>query len=127
MPMPPPTHIVSTPQVLSRVCSPLITVSVIRVPVDPYGCPSGIPPPWTLSLSDGMPRSREEVVAEFDREAAAHGETRLAAGQAATQDQVVDVLRLDLWRLVEQRAYDLSCQVVWGQVSQGPVKARRTR
>ncbi len=55
MPMPPPTHIDSTPNCLSWYCSELISVLVMRAPVMPNGWPTAIAPPLTLSLSSGMP------------------------------------------------------------------------
>ena len=51
MPWPPPTHIVSRPTVLSASSSPLSSVLMMRAPVMPNGWPSGIAPPFTLSLS----------------------------------------------------------------------------
>ena len=57
MPWPPPTHIVSRPNSLSRLCSPLSSVVVIRAPVEPNGWPNAIAPPCTLSRSRSMPRS----------------------------------------------------------------------
>ena len=51
MPCPPPTHMVSSPIVVSVVCRPLSRVVMIRAPVMPNGCPSAIAPPCTLSLS----------------------------------------------------------------------------
>ena len=60
MPMPPPTHIDSTPNCLSWCCSELISVLVMRAPVMPNGWPTAIAPPLTLSLSIGMPSALAE-------------------------------------------------------------------
>src|SRR5690606_32483797 len=47
MPMPPPTHMDSTPNCLSCHCSELISVDVMRAPVMPNGWPTAIAPPLT--------------------------------------------------------------------------------
>src|SRR5215470_2464837 len=57
MPCPPPTHIVSRPNVLSWNWRLFSRVEVIRAPVMPNGCPTAIAPPLTLSLSMSIPIS----------------------------------------------------------------------
>ena len=51
IPWPPPTHIVSRPNVLSFSRSPLSSVQRMRAPVIPKGWPSAIAPPCGLSFS----------------------------------------------------------------------------
>src|SRR5258705_6399304 len=59
-PCPPPTHIVTTPYRALRRNISLAMVPTIREPVMPKGWPMEIDPPFTLSLSIGMPkRSRQ--------------------------------------------------------------------
>src|SRR6478736_3421103 len=60
IPWPPPTHMVSRPNVLSWVCRLFSSVAVMRAPVMPNGWPSAIAPPDTFSLSWSMPNSRAE-------------------------------------------------------------------
>src|SRR6478736_1445998 len=60
MPWPPPTHMVSRPNVLSWVCRLFSSVAVMRAPVMPNGWPNAIAPPDTFSLSWSMPNSRAD-------------------------------------------------------------------
>src|SRR6185436_11251046 len=54
-PMPPPTHIVTTPYFAPRRLPSISRWPVMRAPDMPYGWPIEIAPPETLSLSFGMP------------------------------------------------------------------------
>src|SRR3954451_9335649 len=57
IPIPPATHMVSSPYVSSRASSPFSSVVMIRAPVIPNGCPRAIAPPNGLSLSSSIPSS----------------------------------------------------------------------
>src|SRR6185436_14101683 len=54
-PMPPPTHIVTTPYFAPRRLPSISRWPAMRAPDMPYGWPIEIAPPETLSLSFGMP------------------------------------------------------------------------
>src|ERR1035437_7677946 len=51
IPMPPLTHRVATPRLVLRFSISCSSVTVMRVPVHPMGCPIAIAPPFTLSRS----------------------------------------------------------------------------
>src|ERR1035437_117048 len=51
IPMPPLTHRVATPRLGLRFSTSCSSVTVMRVPVHPMGCPIAIAPPFTLSRS----------------------------------------------------------------------------
>src|SRR6266516_2352756 len=58
IPWPPPTHIVSRPNVLSWNCRLFRSVLMILAPAMPKGWPTAIAPPLTFSLSMSMDSSR---------------------------------------------------------------------
>src|SRR5271157_1461588 len=72
MPWPPPTHMVSKPNVLSCVCRLFSSVVAMRAPVMPNGWPSAIAPPDTFRWSSSMPNSRAQPH-DLRREAADPG------------------------------------------------------
>src|SRR4051812_18156049 len=54
---------VATPLRPPLVSRALRRVARIRAPLAPIGWPNAVAPPWTLSLSRGMPRSRIAIIA----------------------------------------------------------------
>src|SRR5437660_499813 len=62
MPMPPLTHKVATPRFVLRLSISCSSVTVMRVPVHPMGCPRAIDPPFTLSLSRLKFNSRSQAI-----------------------------------------------------------------
>ena len=71
--------------------------------------------------------ARQEVVAEFDGDDARHVEAGLTAGQAAAQDQVVDLVRVERGHLVERGAHHLGGQVVGPHADQRPLHGAADR
>src|SRR4051812_37203162 len=60
---PPPMHKVATPRFRPWVSSAEMRVARSRAPLAPIGWPRAVAPPWTLSFSRGMPRSRMAIIA----------------------------------------------------------------
>ena len=81
------------------------------------GHPDGLQRRRTVSVDGG---ARQEVVAEFDGDDAGHVEALLAARQAAAQDQVVDLVRVQRRHLVQCGAHHLRRQVVGPHADQRP-------
>lgn len=52
----PPMHSVASPSVLSRACMACNSVTRIRAPLAPIGCPSAMAPPLTFTFSESKPR-----------------------------------------------------------------------
>src|SRR5207248_2151675 len=61
IPMPPLTQSVATPRLALRFNISCTSVTVMRVPVQPIGCPRAIAPPLTLSRSRSNCRSRSQA------------------------------------------------------------------
>lgn len=53
---PPPMHSVASPSVLSRACMACNSVTRIRAPLAPIGCPSAMAPPLTFTFSGSKPK-----------------------------------------------------------------------
>ena len=81
------------------------------------GHPDGLQRRRTVSVDGG---ARQEVVAEFDGDDAGHVEALLATGQAAAQDQVVDLVGVQPLHLVQRGAHHLRRQVVGPDADQRP-------
>ena len=81
------------------------------------GHPDGLQRRRTVPVDGG---ARQEVVAELDGDDAGHVEALLAAGQAAAQDQVVDLVRVQRRHLVQRGAHHLRGEVVGPHADQRP-------
>src|SRR4029453_17611341 len=60
-PMPPPTHMVTSPYFALRRCISCSRVVLSFAPVQPSGCPSAIAPPLTLRRSGSIGSSRRHA------------------------------------------------------------------
>ena len=81
------------------------------------GHPDGLQRRRTVAVDGG---ARQEVVAQLDGDDAGHVEALLASGQAAAQDQVVDLVGVQLGYLVQRGAHHLGRQVVGPDADQRP-------
>jgi hypothetical protein len=79
--------------------------------------PDGLQRRRTVAVDGG---AGQEVVAELDGDHAGHVEALLAAGQAAAQDQVVDLVGVERLDFVECGAHHLRGQVVRPDADQRP-------
>ena len=76
-----------------------------------------------LALGEGPPERLvyHNVAPRQDRDDPRHVVARLPAGEAAAEEQVVDVVRVESRNLLERRLHDLHGQVVGSEVLEGPL------